>query len=354
MIKNLFKAVLLSGSVALSQLFGSVYSQPKDDSKAPLQKFSQITPPAGIGSKSGVGLSLFADFIYWEARESNLDFAISGVKTLNAPITSQGQTYYPSFGYQPGFKVGAAASLGHDNWDLRADYTWLNTSGGKNTVSQPLASTTLIPTKKLYSSVYENPLIQADGSWGFIYNLAQLSLGRDYYISEYLTLRPFFGVSGSWNHQKLTIHYLFNSTPSNSFIAQQSKQTYWGVGFNTGLNTAWCFDENWSIYGDFSVLNMWSKYTVLQCETNYTANGTTVDYDSGIVELRTQGVQYGLQNVIDIQMGLRWQMQFDDNTMGILIQAGWDQQVWINHAQFTNQASNLSVQGLDVKFSFDF
>jgi len=53
-------------------------------------------------------------------------------------------------------------------------------------------------------------------------------------------------------------------------------------------------------------------------------------------------------------MGLRWQMQYDDNKMGFLIQAGWDQQVWINHAQFTNQASNLSLQGLDLKIRFDF
>jgi hypothetical protein len=349
--KNILTTGVLFGSLAFSQVFASYNSQPSEDSEAPVQKFSQITPPAGFASESGVGLSLFADFIYWEAREANLDFATSGA---SGNITSQGQTYYPSFGYQPGFKVGAAVTLGHDNWDLTADYTWLNTSGGKTSVSQDPATSTLTATNNLPFSEEIESIAQADGSWGFVYNLANLTLGRDYYISEYLTLRPFFGLSGAWNHQNNRNHYLYTLVGSYQFDSYLAKQSYWGVGFSSGLNTAWCFDKNWSIYGDFSVLNMWSKYTVKKSQITYNATGTTVDYDSGTVMFSTQGIQYGLQNVIDIQMGLRWQMQYDDNKMGFLIQAGWDQQVWINHAQFTNQASNLSIQGLDLKIRFDF
>lgn len=352
-LKNFLSlAGLFCGSFAATS--AHAYSDASNDTTT-TTNYSQITPPAGFAAAPGVGFSLYADFIYWEARQANIDYAVSGV---GDNIAAQGQVYYPKFDYQPGFKAGMAVDMGHDNWDLDANYTWLNTCGGKTSASTSYDNPILAPTRTLFTAdiipLEEYVLTEADGDWKFVYNLANINLGRNYYISEYLTLRPFFGISGAWNHQNQAIHYTYTVEDPLHFIAQHYKQSYWGVGFETGLNTAWCFDENWSIYGDFNVMNLWSKYEVKENEIYYLFDDGDVDYAEGTVAYNTIGTQYGIQNIVDIQMGLRWAMRFDDNTMGFSVQVGWDQQVWINHAQYATKASNLSVQGLDVRARFDF
>jgi hypothetical protein len=350
-------AGLFCGSLVFSPVFADTDSDSDSmDSSKSTSSFSQITPPAGFAAASGIGFSIYADFIYWEARQANLEFVTSGVDATG--VSSQGQVYYPSFKYKPGFKVGLAADLGHDNWDLTADYTWLNGTGGKNSVSQAVADSNLDATNEIVATLPDGAILyQADGNWGFHYNLINLDLGRNYYISEYLTLRPYFGLSGAWNNQSSLVHYTFADTTANTtgdFLSQDYKQNYWGVGFSTGLNTCWCFDENWSIYGDFGVMNLWSRFKIQESETQYDTASGVADMTDPTVTYNTEGVQYGIQNVIDLQMGIRWGMRFDNDNYGISFQAGWDQQVWINHAQYPSSASNLSIQGLDIRARFDF
>jgi len=360
--KILAFAGIFCGSVAFSQVFADDNTDMSNDSTSSTTtttSYNQITPPAGFASAAGIGFSLSADFIYWEARQANLDFAQSGVvNTETIEIDSQGQTYYPGFQYQPGFKVGAAVDLGHDNWDLSAEYTWLNGSGEKTSTSAPYATTTLTNTRNIINSdnITDQLLTEADGNWGFHYNFVDLVMGRDYYISQNLTLRPYFGLAGAWNNQSSLVHYTYadDSNTTGLFFSQSYGQKYWGVGFDSGINTAWCFDDNWSIYGDFSVMNLWSRFKTYEKQTHYTLANNEVDYSIPAVDYNTEAVQYGLQNVIDIQMGIRWGMRFDDDAMGISFQAGWDQQVWINHAKYATNASNLSIQGLDIKARFDF
>lgn len=357
-LKNILPlAGLFCGSIVFAPAFADMDSNSSDTS-AKSGTYSQITPPAGFAAAPGVGFSIDADFIYWEARQANIDYAESGVAGTNA-VTSQGKVHYPGFKYQPGFKVGVAIDVGHDNWDITADYVWLNGSGNKHTVTLPYSTTTLTPTTTLYigsTSLTGELLTEADSTWNLHYNVVDLDLGRNYYISQYLTLRPYFGLSGSWNNQSQLTHYTYSDSTNTTgdFISQFTKQHYWGVGFSTGMNTAWCFDENWSIYGDLCVMNLWSRYKVSSKETDYTTASGVVDYTSGTISLNTAGVQYGIQNVIDLEMGIRWGMRFDDDTMGIMFQVGWDQQIWINHAQYGTSAGNLSLQGLDVKARFDF
>ena len=367
--KILAFAGIFCGSVAFSQAFADDNTDMSNDSTSSTTtttSYNQITPPAGFASAAGIGFSLSADFIYWEARQANLDFAQSGVvNSETIEIESQGQTYYPGFQYQPGFKVAAAVDLGHDNWDLSAEYTWLNGSGEKTSTSAPHATTTLQETRLIMNKEYllahptdiTNALLTStDGNWGFHYNFVDLIMGRDYYISQNLTLRPYFGLAGAWNNQSSLVHYLYTGETGSSglFVSQSYGQKYWGVGFDSGLNTAWCFNDNWSIYGDFSVMNLWSRFKTYEKQTHNDLSEDLSVITSTDVDYNTEAVQYGLQNVIDIEMGIRWGMRFDNDSMGISFQAGWDQQVWINHAKYATNASNLSIQGLDIKARFDF
>jgi hypothetical protein len=353
-LKNILPlAGLFCGSLVFSPVFADM-----DSDTETTTSYSQITPPAGFAAAQGIGFSIYADFIYWQARAANLDFVESNVDVGVAPVTSQGQVYYPSFSYMPGFKVGLAFDVGHDNWDINAEYTWLNGDGGKNSVSGSFTEPYLAATREIF--VFQpSQIVHSDGNFGYHYNLVSLDLGRNYYISEYLTLRPYFGLGGAWDKTTSLVHYTFYDDAAGAtgdYVSQNYKQNFWGVGFRTGLNTAWCFDENWSIYGDFGIMNLWSRFKTQAKETDYDIVDAVVDETSGVISYNTEGSQYGVQYVLDIQMGIRWGMRFNDDTMGFGLQLGWDQQVWINHVQepVAASASNLSLQGLDFRARFDF
>jgi hypothetical protein len=316
----------------------------------------EITPPAGFAADPGIGFSLYADFIYWEARQPNLGFAATGVAVDGDAVATlaPGEIYYPSFNYKPGFKVGLGFDVGHDNWDIDANYTWLNGSASKNSVtrssSDPSALLNLFPI----DSGVTDPIMAADGDWFLHHNLINANLGRNYFISQFLTLRPYFGLSGAWNNQKEVVHYDSEGSSSGLFVTIHNKQNYWGVGFNTGLQTAWLIDENWAIYGNLGFMNLWSKYRVQSKETNYLTVAGTIDPTSEAIAYYSQDVEYGFQNVVDIELGVRYGLRFDDNNMGFAMQLGWEQQVWINHAQYQEGNSNLSLQGLTARVRFDF
>jgi len=59
-------------------------------------------------------------------------------------------------------------------------------------------------------------------------------------------------------------------------------------------------------------------------------------------------------------MGLRGEWWFFENRYHFMIQAGWEEQLWINHNNFEKvngvQANHgdLLLQGLTIKLRFDF
>ncbi len=354
-IKNILQvAGIICSSLAFAD--SSTYSSDDQGTATSSMPSTDITPPAGFAAQQGMGFSLYADFIYYQARQTGLAFAYS-----QGGDSYQGNYYFPGFSFQPGFTVGGSIDLGHDNWDLDANYTWFNGSGTKTHASLSSAEAMLNPVYDVTSVIdpSDTPLYRADGVWNFVYNVANLQLGRNYYISQYLMLRPYFGISGAWNHQNTLVHYVYGADEeltTGTFDSQNLTQHYWGVGFSTGLNTAWCFDENWSVYANLGIMNLWSRYSGKTKETYYDIADGDIDFLVPTIAQNINSVQYGLQNVVDLGMGLRWYLPFDDNTMGFTIQAGWDQQVWINQNSLNGnvQGGNLSIQGFDLRFKFDF
>ena len=240
--------------------------------------------------------------------------------------------------------MGFAFDLGHDFWDIAVDYVRLNGTGGKNSVSDPSPSET-IATRRIFEFAGLAKMNYVDGNFGLIYNLLNCEIGRDYFFSKNLNFRPFFGLSGAWNRISSLVNYFSVDT----YFNQNYSQRYVGIGYRAGLNSGWHFNKNFCIFGDLTLMNLWSRYQVYAKETVTTDPVPVVNYD-------TKGIMYGVQFAIDIQMGFRWSMRYDHDTKGISLQAGWDEQVWINHVQHpvATYTGNLSFQGLDIKARLDF
>jgi len=287
---------------------GSTYNSNMDSSMQSGQStyqrgtFRDITPAAGPRVAHGADVFLTADFIYWKATQDGL----SVTDLIGSSIIT------PNFKWEPGFKVGLGLNLSHDGWDVYAQYTWLHSSSHKNATS---------------------------GDWHLHFNVIDLELGRNFYVSQFLTIRPHFGLKGTWQEQGIT----GASTAYTTFLATQ-KQDTWGLGISSGLNTAWHFTTSWSIFGDIAWSAMWTHY-----------NAATTDFSPS---LKLKGDNYRIRNVAEFELGLRWETWFYDDNYHLAIEAGWEEQIWSNYGSFIRLSndgqSDLSLHGLNLKFRFDF
>jgi hypothetical protein len=349
------------------QIEESAPADPMEDS-TPMSKVEPqtspqaITPNAGPEIAHGVDINIGADFLWWRIHEDGLGYVTSGNGGGGGfPNPSQGSVYHPDWGWQPGFKVSLGVDLNYDGWDFGAEYTWLNPGSGSSSVTDnpglyPMWNITNHWAIPLYSTT-EGGLLQAFASSRTTFNVINLDVGRNFFISHHLKMRPFIGFKGSWQHQHYSVTYYAKGAEDPLYYTQtmSNNQKYWGVGLHTGFNTAWQFSKCWSLYGDFAASAMWSQFQVSRLDQIIAGPNVT----NPNVYLNTLNSFHTIKPVLEWGLGLRWESYFSENAYHFLVQAGWEEQIWLNMNQLfvpfnEGNHGDLDLQGLTVKFRFDF
>lgn len=279
--------------------------------------YREITPPAGPRVAHGADVGITADFIWWKATQEG-GYAVASSKTETkddvTTVTEHKKNY--SEKWAPGFKAGLGLNLGHDGWDVLGQYTWLN---AKNT----------------------HTVDQSNNRWELHFNVIDLELGRNFYVSQYLTLRPFMGLKGTWQKHEAVE---FTKQDKDTKDLSHYNIDQFGIGIRGGFNTSWYLTKSFSIYGNMAFANMWSDYDK-NFEKDYTKN-TVVEANDN----------YTIKHLLELELGLRWETWFYDDSYHLAIQAGWEQQVWSNWVRLaaSTAAEDLNLHGLTLKFRFDF
>ncbi|MCB1117245.1 MAG: hypothetical protein KDK50_01545 [Chlamydiia bacterium] len=305
-----------------------------------------ITPNAGPRVCMGADVFVTADFILWTYRQEGMEFAMTG---STGTVTSQGRVFEPSFGLEPGFKVGLGLNLGHDGWDVFAEYTWLTTNATRKVRDNNTMT-------NLWNGGSQAQVLT--GSWDSDFNVIDLELGRNFFVSQYLTLRPHYGLKGSWQSQDFKVISDVNNILTGNLLSRRTMKQgfdYWGIGIRTGMDTAWHFTKCWSIYGNFALSALWSGFDIdRKDETFNNTNGVTTQ------NVNTENDFKTVLPVLEIALGLRWEMWFSNDDYHFGIDAGWEEQVWwgmnryIVLSQPQRDNGDLTFQGLTLKFRFDF
>ncbi|QVL57596.1 MAG: autotransporter outer membrane beta-barrel domain-containing protein [Simkaniaceae bacterium] len=331
--------------------------------------FREITPSAGPRVTNGADVFITADFIWWKASEEGLSSSGSGLNTGGATDAadvfsspSKGKIVAVGEDWAPGFKVGLGLNMGHDGWDLYAQYTWLHASDSKTQKGPNLYLPEYVPADQgpSYFST-EN-----SAKWDLHFNVIDLELGRNFYLSQFLTMRPHIGLKGTWQDHdwKITskldgFEVRVNNQPQGVALtgpANISKHyDVWGIGVRGGFNIAWYMSKSWSFYGDLALSTLWTNYHKL----TYTAkiDDTTTGNSRGLANIDSDNL-YTCKYIAELELGLRWETWFYDDNYHFAIQAGWEQQTWVNwsafHELLYSMTNDFSVQGLNLKFRFDF
>ena len=331
-------------------------------------------PAAGPRVACGVDLALSADFIYWTARQDGLGYAATNWANaddllLDAAAISKGSVKHPDFDFSPGFKIDLALMLDHDGWDVFAEYTWLFTGDKDDKTSQADFATSRMGatwfTRDAIVVGSDDSLTQPDSpmltsattNWDLHFQEIDLNLGRNFFVSQYLSMRPHFGFKGTWQSQRYTNTYVTEDgtgVVTSSSIDQE--MDYWGFGIRTGFNTSWYFTKSWSIYGNVALSALWSQFDV--CRRDKVDADVSND-DAAVTMLNTENDFHTIVPVLELGIGLRWEMWSCDDAYHFQVQAGWEEQVWMNMNQFygiyeEGSHGNLNLQGFTLKFRFGF
>ncbi len=308
--------------------------------------FREITPNAGPRVAHGADVFIRANFIWWKAVQEGAPTTFTG--TTGVPTVSKGRSLLYTDEWDPGFKVGLGLNLSHDGWDLRSQYTWLH---GSNTSRLNSSNTGGV----LFSEDSGQNGERSSGNWDYSFNCIDVELGRNFYLSQFLTMRPFIGFKGTWQDQDTTIkiHTVVNDVITSTFKSRNDFDV-WGIGFRGGLNLAYYMAKSWSIFGNFAFANVWANYTTIEKKDTTTPAGgvTTVNVH------RDTDTHYSVKYVFESQIGLRWEIWFSDDNYHFAIQAGWEEQTWVNWGVFDHGGApnfhDFNMHGLNFQLRFDF
>lgn len=354
-----------------------------------------ITPSAGPRVNNGADFFLTADFLFWTARQENTSFALNG--DIKGTFKIDEKTGGPTgdikeirhsfqdikYKFKPGFRIGVGAHLPHDGWDLSATYTWF-----EDKQSGHVKDVDYTKFQWLLSNIFSLNVVpagEAKGEWDIRFNNVDVELGRNYFLSPYLTMRPHMGLRASWQEQEYTTSTL-KSDQVTEFLTKEadgipggvvlpflafdeykihSKQTGWNVGTRIGLNSAWHFTKEWSLFGDFALSTLWSSFKTTRSDSVKLGEAAMKAIkESKKEDLVPQKVSLkdtveALKPVIETSAGLCWDNWFDDDNYHIGVKLGWEDQVWFGNNNLLTykvgqESGNLTFQGLTLKARLDF
>jgi len=342
-------------------------SEREHTGKVPDETPRRITPDAGPSVEGGINLFITGDFIYWTARMDGLAFAATGLGN-NRSTVSRGRVYYPDWKWDAGFKVGIGHNLPHDGWDVSIEYTWLHSSATRSIKGDTIDPNWNVSDLEAFISpnLLSGVITRAQGNWHLHYNVVDLELGRNYFISHYLSLRPHIGMKGSWQDIDYRVRYQTQLTTQvpESNLRMKNDADFWGIGMRTGLNTTWHVDPIFSVYGNFAIAALWCQYEIKRRDTRSDsaspAPNPTPQLNTVTTVYDTEKDFHTLKGVLEFAIGIRGEWWFADDRYHFLVQAGWEEQLWINHNQFIkthfveSAHGDMILQGFVLKMRFDF
>ncbi len=363
-----------------------------------------------------------ASALYWKATQDGMEYAY---KTNNAPDTTlqistgSSQNVFdlvsssylsPKPQWNTGFRVGVAYNSSCDGWDVGIKWTRYKSRASSldqaNTMDQsgqqfPVDGETLAVLWTAFQGVTGlNNLSTATGfppfaselrtNWETLFNIIDLELGREYYVSKYLKLHPFLGLrfggfkqnfemlikGGYWSEYNLSFNNLFQPALNGEVTISNH---YEGLGVVSGFNLNWSISCGWSVYSNLGGAILFGRFDVIHNE-----NARKAESPFGKIKvLETKNAFRASRGIFDFGLGLQWSSLICDCKYGVTAQLGFEEHLYFHQNQMwrvnrevgiengvgTGQSSfpnnsgenahyqkrgTLSTGGLTFTFKFDF
>ena len=108
-----------------------------------------------------------------------------------------------------------------------------------------------------------------------------------------------------------------------------------------------------------SFSGMWLHYDIARKDKYTLTNDTTLQIDLDATTVNMQDQLRIVKPVIEVSIGLRAETYYSCGRYHILLEAGWESQIWVNQTLFISLSDHydrfdLTLQGLTARVRFDF
>ncbi len=311
-----------------------------------------INPSARPVVKDGVDLFLQGDVLLWQATQDGLAYAISNSNGTN--YVNNGSVKEPHTQWDWGFRLAVGYNMPHDGWDLFLEWTRLYAASNNGNVLAPSGGTlfpTFLNTDLFASGSASTPselstgAQSAKGHWRLHLNMLDLELGREFYVSKWLTIRPHAGLRTTWINQRLNVEYdnvTLASGATGQNLNNSLKNNFWGMGLRAGLDGQWGLGGGWSLFSDVAASLMLGHFHLNE---NFQRTSVTPAETRLYVSDRYRATRL----ITDMEMGLRWEHSFADDRYALMLQLGWDQHLFLDQNQLMKFASGGTTQSVNAK-----
>ena len=323
-----------------------------------------INPPARPVVKNGTNLWLQADALLLQPAEDGLGYAIE-TNTSVIPTTAglDGKVKNVSYDWSWGFRAGLGYNFDHDGWDALLNWTWFRSHESDN--KNGLVPVVFAVTETSYATSVAT-VRNAEGISHLHLSLLDFELGREFFVSKWLTLRPHFGARAAWISRKYEGEYGQTETLGQiTFTRAEAKNQnrFRAGGARTGLNAQWGLGCGWSFFSEFAMSLLYGKQRLHATQDNRDTAAT----ESRILDVHNSWT--AVRAMTDLAAGIRWDHLFNGDSYRIRLQLGWEQHMFFgfnkdmsfvaasatgNVGKFVANRGDLSLNGLSFQARFDF
>jgi hypothetical protein len=352
MRKFMTLAVLANASIVMA--WGP--NGPKDDTIVEPQTppNHEVTPSArGCLDLNGGKVSL--DFLYWKASETDLYEATKLPTALTkTTLIEKWVRLHPD--WDPGFRIGLGGNLPYDQWDIMAYYTYYynHTENHRSTYADDQLAG-FVPT---LLAVRGFGIPKLEGRYRLHYNMLELEIGRDMFLSQRLSFRPLLGAAATWINRKFSVRYAQTVDLNGNVVTPgkgATKIEYFGIGPKVGFNTNWWMSRQWKLFGNLQAAFLYG----------HLRNHLTSDQTINGEKQRTGDVHNSNDNMVpwlQAQAGIAWGKCLNQGKTYLSLSGAWEiNYLWnmfindtFSNTTTFNAESNLSLQGFTARLQIDF
>jgi len=344
-------------------------------------------------------LTLSADGLYWNAHQEGMEYAIGNevhvpvlnpspeeLQRLNNLINAKYEI--PRSNWEFGYRFGFNYSNPCDGWDVGIQWTHFHTRSNIHVETNPSENESLIALWSAFSPAQGQTTFARDieTSWKVALNVVDLELGREFWISPLLSLRPFMALRYASLFQDLDIEHKGGSWSPRMSPAQdpfhgevQLDNDYKGIGIQSGLDTTWRIGCGWALYGHIAGSILYGCFSINHDEQIRLAISP---FDKTKI-LSTKDHFRASRAVLDLSLGVQWATLICDCKYGVAARLGWEHHLFFHQNQmwsvvrieaeqsgrlstlnaslnpsgenvFEQRQGNFSTQGWTLSFAFSF
>lgn len=309
-----------------------------------LANASEIISARGCPGENGPTFT--AAFLYWKIKEDNLNLGY-----LVNPIGPSTSNFTPvqfDFAAKPGFRLGLGYNTCHDEWDVKFQWTEIESTLEKTVTSPTLG---LQPFASLFAF---DGAAELNASWTFTLNTLDAAIGRLFFAGKAFAVRPNAGIFFAWitQHERLSYYNGFTSATVFSEINAKADSRFFGAGPQFGIDLRASLGAGLHLVAStfgalpFAWFNVTNRFEVINA------------LGANILAAKFPFQQSSLKPLVDIAVGLDWGRCFKKwfyFNLGALYEAQiwWEQNQLLRYGSFYTPG-DLSMNGLTLKARFEF